>query len=213
MHRFLLGILSIPFLVSLGSAAEPSSENPDRPSRYPFEQRLIFFSVLEGLYETGVTGEALELLIPNPEGMWVEGKPERTNFVYACPICTPAFDALRLYHSRKTFYGQKATHYNTFGPGLDDETLSKLQDTPEIRRKAIRSLIESWISLRLERMDLTEEKRSEISENLTEMKNKGEELLQTFQEREPGDIFTEHYKDWKSCPFCDGAAAAGNHPF
>ena len=48
---------------------------------------------------------------------------------------------------------------------------------------------------------------------LQEMKNKGEELLQTFQEREPGDIFTEHYKDWKSCPFCDGAAAAGNHPF
>ena len=42
-----------------------------------------------------------------------------------------------------------------------------------------------------------------------EMKEQGEASLKRFQEGGHGDIFTKQYQGWESCPFCDGAAAAG----
>ena len=41
---------------------------------------------------TSLSDGQFELIIPDARGMWIEGQPEKTNFVYACPLCTPAFD-------------------------------------------------------------------------------------------------------------------------
>jgi hypothetical protein len=180
-------------------------ENPEDPTKYTREHRLIFFAVLEGLYEDGVAGEGLELIIPDPEGMTIEGHPEKTNFVYACPLCMPAFNAFQLYAGRRPFYGQKGTRYNTFGAGLSEEMLVRLRGAPQERRDVIEELIREWVQRRLDGMALSEEERAEIEVNLKEMKEKGEEVLKGFQEGMNGDFYAEEYADWKKCSICSGA--------
>jgi hypothetical protein len=185
------------------------SENPPNASDYSAETRLIFFAVLEGLYQDGVNGEALELLNPGETEMWVKDQPDRTNFVYTCPICMPTFDALRLYQSRKRFYGQKGTRYSTFGQGLSESVLKQLKGSPQERRDAIQLLIQRWVGQRLDGMSLSKTERGEIEDRLKEMKKDGEEALKRFQKNAHGSTFTEHYKGWKKCPACDGASAMG----
>ncbi len=175
---------------------------------YSFEQKLIFHAVLEGLYTDGISGEALDAILPDQEDMWVQGEPEKTNFVYSCPICMPAFDACRLYGARKPFFGQKTTQYNTFGAGPSDALETRLKGSPDERRKAIRELIEIWVDRRLKMMRLTEEEHNKIEANLEQMKRDGEKALKNFNENKNGDFFSQQYEEWKSCPFCDGAAAA-----
>lgn len=187
-------------------ADDRKRENPLDPSKFTVERRLIFHAVLEGLYEDGVSGEALEQLIPDPESMWIEGEPQKTNFVYSCPICMPTFDALRLYQSREPFYAQKGTVYNTYGPGLSDEWLARLKGDPNERRDAIQELVQTWVNRRLDRMKLTPAERSAIEINLTEMKKDGEMRLKNFQDRYNGDLFAELYEGWKKCAACEGAS-------
>jgi len=185
------------------------SENPPNPTDYPAEHRLIFFAVLEGLYEDGVSGEALDLLIPNEDAMWVQDQPEHTNFVYTCPICMPTYDALRLYKSRQAFYGQKGTKYSTFGQGVSERVLTQLKASPQERRDAIQLLIQKWVGRKLDSMALSEIERDQIEKTLKEMKKDGEAALKRFQENGHGPFFIEMYKGWKKCPACDGASAMG----
>lgn len=204
---FLLScFVSLPDL----QANDRDRENPPDPSKFPFEQRLIFHAVLEGLYEDGVSGEALERLIPDPESMWVDDEPEKTNFVYACPICMPTFDALQLYQSRRPFYGQKGTKYNTFGAGLSEEWVSRLTAAPAERRDAVQELVHRWVKRRIDRMKLTDAERASIEENLVRMKKEGESQLQQFQEGGNGNWFAAQYVNWKKCAACEGAATFMN---
>ena len=144
-------LLLLAFLLTLASAtvagaAKFDSENSDTPEKdFPFERRVIFFAVLEGLCETGVNSEDLKFILPNPDTMVDPEHPDQVNFVYACPICHPTFDALRTYHGRQKFYGQKGTIYNTFGAGLDAKTQQDLRADPETCRLAIRMLIDGWV--------------------------------------------------------------------
>ena len=77
LSTLLLIACLIPVFLLSAQDRQPDwdSENPPNATRYPTEHRLVFFAVLEGLYEDGVTGEALDLLIPNEEGMWVNDQP------------------------------------------------------------------------------------------------------------------------------------------
>ena len=153
-------IICVLFLLltsaSLLYPIDRNSENPTDPSKFTFERKLIFYAVLEGLYEDGVAGEALELIIPDERSMILEEAPEKTNFVYACPICMPTFDALCLYKARSPFYAQKGTKYNTYGPGLPEEVLKQLKSTPQDRRDTIEKLINKWIQRRLDNTQLTD---------------------------------------------------------
>lgn len=59
-----------------------------------FEEE-IFLAVLEGLYRDGVQNAAVDAIVAeDPES----GHP--VNFVYACPICTPAMSAFQAYRAR-----------------------------------------------------------------------------------------------------------------
>jgi hypothetical protein len=189
-------------------ARNPTRENPDDASKYTRETRLIFYAVLEGLYEDGVAGEALDLIVPDPQGMTIKDHPEQTNFVYACPLCMPAFDAFRLYAARSPFYGQKGTDYNTFGPGLSDEMVERLKGAPQERREVIQELMRKWVQTRLDGMALSDAERAGIEENLKEMKERGEETLKGFQEGRNGEFYAEEYADWKKCAICSGVVPA-----
>ena len=190
------------------SEDERDRENPKDPLIYSREHRLIFHAVLEGLYEDGVSGEALELMIPDVRGMWIKDEPDKTNFVYSCPICMATFEALRLYKGRSTFYAQKGTRYTTFGPGVPEGVINRLKGSPQDRRDAIQELIQSWVKRRLDMMALTRTERTAIENNLKQLKKDGEAALKRFQNGEHGGGFEKHYANWEKCAACEAAAAA-----
>jgi hypothetical protein len=204
--KYFTHFILLSLFLTFVSARDPNSENPDDESRYNREFRLIFFAVLEGLYEDGVAGEALELIIPDEKTMMIEGSPEKTNFVYACPICTPTFDALRVYKSRSLFYSQKGTKYNTFGPGLSEEIMRQLKGTQFERRDAIERLVNKWIKRRLENSRLTCNEKEQIEKNLSTMRKKGEKMLKTFQSEQGFEGFGKYYDNWKKCAACSGVS-------
>ncbi len=171
---------------------------------------FVFFAVLEGLYEEGVGDEALKLIVPNPESMLDEEDPTTMNFVYACPVCRPSFDAFRLYLTRPDFYGLKVKA-NTFGEGLSPEVMEQLQGEPADRREQIRQLIDTWVKRKLDRTALTDEERHQLEEKLSEMRTEGERRLKAFQAGEHGESLEAVYQGWTGCPFCEGAAPDGGH--
>ena len=66
---FGLGLGLLP--MALMGEDDRDRENPKDPSKFSMERRLVFYAVLEGLYEDGVAGEALELMIPDERGMLI----------------------------------------------------------------------------------------------------------------------------------------------
>jgi hypothetical protein len=157
-------------------------------------QKLVFFAVLEGLYSDGVDNVAVDIIL----GVDPKTKLPRMeeNFVYACPLCLPAYDAFVLYRSRVPFYGRKSGG-DTFGPGLDGIVLTKLKSTKKADRlEAIRMLVDRWVNRRLELMRLSAEERKAWTTQIEAGRQQGMKVLQ-------GD---SRKADWKGCAFCDGAA-------
>jgi hypothetical protein len=95
--------------------------------------QLVFFSVLESLYRDGVSQDTVKALLP-------EGEHEMTHsFIYACPLCHPAFEAFRLYASRRPFYGQKGDDIDTLGKGLNAAQVAQLKSADPNQRRAAKS--------------------------------------------------------------------------
>ncbi len=209
--KALIAVLIAAFCITSAHSQDDgrNRENPLPRDEYSDEFQFVFFAVLEGLYRDGISGEAMDLMLPNPETMLISDAPEKTNFVYNCPLCTAAFNALKLYSNRSEFYGQKATRYNTFGPGVSDDVLARLKASPQERRDAIQAMIQKWVSYRINRMVLTDQERSEIQINLDKMKERGDELLESFKKMTHDGGLQIYYADWKRCPVCEGATAMG----
>ena len=93
-------------LITLGHAPAPAAIPGDQTSALPRDhtdvRNLVFFAALEGLYLDGVDTETAELLATVDEK---SGAPRY--FIYSCPLCMPALDAVRLYAGRPKFYGDK----------------------------------------------------------------------------------------------------------
>jgi len=178
-------------------------EGPNPPkSEYGPNHRFVFYAVLEGCYEDGLTSEDIDLIIPQGEN----GKRVMmVNLVYSCPLCHPAFEAFRLYGSRQPFHGQKITAYDTFGVGLSDEIKRQLRGTPLERRTAIQSLISKWVAARADLLRLDERERKRRHLGFQAMKKKGMNALKKFQAAGPDDYYGKFYEDWKACPICEGA--------
>ena len=200
-------VLTVAFLLTIGSitiihAEDPRSASPPA-DHYDAAHRFVFYSVLEGCYEDGLTAEDIDIIIPKREKGG--GREMTVNFVYACPLCHPAFEALKIYSSRQPFYGQKTTSYDTFGQGLDNAVAAQLRKEPADRRAAVQKLITRWIGKRMDLLRLDEKERKELLVAIREKKERGEEMLKSFQERGEGDYYGEKYRDWKNCPICSGA--------
>ena len=150
--------------------------------------------MLEGLYRDGVSNDAVDLIIPPGQN----GKPrfDLEHFVYACPLCEPAFEAFRLYRQRGEFYGFKA-RLDTFGPGLDEALEARLrsQDAGE-QRQAIEDLISRWVGERLDLMRLSDAEREATTHEMEEGRKQGMNGLK------PGS------QTRTNCPICDGSFGA-----
>src|SRR5215510_1021464 len=110
--------------------------------------RLVFFAVLEGLYEDGVSDEIVNNIVPPDK----KGREKmRRSFVLDCPLCQPAFEAFCVYQARPKFSdGGKSS---TFGKGLPDSvTKGLLSDTLSTRLITLRKPICEWVERRLRTM-------------------------------------------------------------
>ena len=197
----LITLISSAILLTL-MAADRSAQNRVRTS-WPESRatQLVFFAVLEGLYRDGVSNGDVDQIIPPGEG----GKPrfDTNNFVYACPLCHPAFEAFRLYRQREPFYGLK-TPRDTLGPGLEPAVAARLHspDATE-RRQAVEALINRWVSQRLQMMRLSESEREEITNEIQQGRKQGmSELRQANQTTQTRT----------NCPICDGSFGACQLP-
>ena len=179
-----------------GAGTAPASNTP---TYWPESRasQLVFFAVLEGLYRDGVHNDDVDLIIP-------PGKDGRSSFdlehfVYACPLCHPAFEAFRLYREREPFYGLKA-RVDTFGPGLDEAARTQLRSPDaEQRRRAIQGLINRWVARRLDLMRLSDAERADITREMEAGRKQGMNGLKPG--RQGAQIRT-------NCPICDGSFGA-----
>ena len=159
--------------------------------------QLIFFSVLEGLYRDGVSNDDVDQIIPPGK----DGRPtfDRENFVYACPLCHPAFEAFRMYRQREAFYGLKA-RVDTFGPGLGADVSVQLHSPDRAkRREAIQGLIQRWVAERLDMMRLSDKERAAITSEMEKGRKQGMNGL-----KQPGPASQTR----TNCPICDGSFGA-----
>lgn len=169
----LVALAAIITVVALrvGGAASPSISSASKSWPETRVSQLVFFAVLEGLYRDGVTDSDVDLIIPPGDG----DKPrfESEVFVYACPLCHPAFEAFRLYRQRDQIFGLKGK-LDTFGTGLDEAIRMRLRSSnADERRQAIEGLISRWVSQRLEMMRLTKAEREEITGEIEKGRKQG----------------------------------------
>ena len=178
------------------AAAAAQERAPDRAFNHSNE---LFFAVLEGLYVDGVSNEVVDAIIERD----VESN-QPANFVWGCPICMPAYEALRLYRARPRFESSKGLE-DTFGPGLDAETTRRVT-SPElaVKLEAIQELIERWTGRRMESLRLSDAEREVWQHEMEIGLKKGMSMLYSYKDGErPG-----RYKDMKACAFCEGANGA-----
>jgi hypothetical protein len=164
-------------------------------------RQLVFFAVLEGLYEDGLsTADVEQILAVDP----LTKQPRYSeHFVGACPLCLPAFDACQLYRSRPHFYGLKEA-VDKFGPGLEPALVKKLHSDKKVEQlDAILTLVNRWVSRRLDSMRLTKDEREHWTAVIEEGRKRG---MQGLEQAQAGN--RNEYVGWKGCAICDGTAGA-----
>ncbi len=171
----------------------------DAPPKVSHDElrNMIFLSVLEGLYEDGVDNASMDVLLAREPSRFGE---RYTHFIYACPLCMPALNAMLVYRARPEFYGWKGVS-DTFGGGLPDATRRALAGgTFKERLAVLQDLLSRWVGRRIQRMHLGDEWREAIAEGRKE----GMKMLAESQRHgEAGSFAAE-----SACAACDGAMGA-----
>jgi hypothetical protein len=182
-------------------AAEAARENKiDETSQF------IFHSVLEGLYEDGLTNDDVAQILMRRE------KESYFHFIYACPVCNATIWALQAYESRPAaFYGLKLGG-STFGGGLSKELHDQLYSKePAQRLTAINTLVKSWIERRMKRLRLSADEQKALVKQLELKREEGMKMLESFRKKEHGENFgvsqaAPAYVDLTECAVCNAAA-------
>ena len=203
-NRFLLFLATFVIVstvaITLGGAGNTSTNNGPIIWTKSRASQLVFFAVLEGLYRDGVKNDDVDLIIPPGR----EGKPtfDKEHFVYACPLCHPAYEAFCLYRQRENFFGLKLAA-DTFGPGLTQSVTAKLRSRDaDQRHKVIEELISRWVSQRLEMMRLTDAEREAITREMEQGRKQGMGALKQLAP------IGQASQTRTNCPICDGSFGA-----
>jgi hypothetical protein len=181
-------------------AQPPRKETPKPPPDWKEDPvcKVVFFAVLEGLYEDGVSSEAAD----NVVGKTKDGKGEiKQTFVFACPLCHPVYEAFRAYQQRPTFRDKG----DTFGKGIDPRLETDLRARDLLTRQgALQTLVHRWVERRLNGMGLSEVQKKDWARRLEERSNQGGELLETLKQSDPW------YRGWGYgfCAACRGCTDA-----
>ncbi len=163
--------------------------------KFSDEKRFLFFAVLEGLYNDGLSDTSVSSIM---------GENMTDHFIIACPICVTAHEALEVYRDAPAFIGKKHK-VKGFGPGLAVEERKALAGDPEERRQQIRALIHRWVEARFAEMDWPEEREASMREAIRRMSEEGAKALEHLKKGGAGEDLAEIYADWEFCPSCSGA--------
>lgn len=211
-----LPMVLLLLLLGLGCAGARPATTPPPPTpstttepdatvaarRLHYDQQ-IFAAVLSGLYRDGVANEVVDAVTA------IDGTTHwPAHFVYACPICMPAFDAFRTYRARPTFFGDKQ-HRDTFGPGLSVATTAALcgADAKAVQQ-TLQELVQSWLAARERELRLTPAERAEWAAEMEQRRQQGTKLLVSFRQQGLG----ANYSWMQACPLCEAAHGACERP-
>jgi len=193
------------FALSLGPANPPAAEPTPVPVHAgassddfgPYGEQ-IFFAVLQGLYRDGIPNDLVDRIIRIDEDTKYPA-----NFVWACPVCMPAFEAFRLYRGRPKF--QNKEHTDTFGPGLPKDQVERITAVDQaVSQPAIEELIQGWMDRRMDELRLTAAERAEWQKEMEKRRKEGMTHLDRYKELSLGGS----YAGMKTCPICEGANGA-----
>ncbi len=187
-------------LLFLGFGAWCAAAGPVDPGSYTPTYRLVFYAVLEGCFEDGLTNADVDQIL-------LREKPgaRYDHFIYACPICTPTIHALETYRQRPEPYSTKVPGDRTFGPGLPPDLHAWLYSADvKLRLAAIHDLEEAWVKRRVESLRLTPEELAKTEKGLQDGREKGIRMMQSFVG--PRAMYmTSAYKDGGECAVCNAA--------
>jgi hypothetical protein len=190
------GTLALPLWLAPPGGGEACRRAAEARVESEAYDRAIFFAVLEGLYTDGVQTEVVERIVEiDPESKYP------ANFVYACPICMPAYDAFAAYRARPGFIARK-DNKTAFGDGLASEEVRALTSGPLAdRHAAIQRLVQRWMDRYVDSRRFNDEERARWRQAMEERRKKGMATL--VQYRAQG--FGASYREMKQCPFCEAA--------
>jgi hypothetical protein len=185
--------------------AQPEKQVPQAGLKIDPASKFIFYSVLEGLYEDGLTNADVDQILMEKEGQTY------FHFILSCPVCTTTIWALESYRGRpKQLYCIKQPA-STFGPGLSRELHDQLySDKPSERLTAINSLVKKWMDQRITRMNLPEKERASLLDELGKLRKQGMDALESFRKKQHGDKLgvaeaAPAYVDLQECAVCNAA--------
>lgn len=201
--RLLAVITSL--ICSFTAASAPAQTKNPTDKMVDETTQFIFFSVLEGAYETGLSEADVNQMLLKKEGQTY------FHFIYACPICNATIWALQAYQARPDhFYGVKLAT-STFGSGLDEQSKAMLHDNDPVQRlQGINELVSGWMAGRMKKLRLTEEERTSLLAKLEEKRKEGMKALESFQRKEHGPNFgvaeaAPAYVGLEECAVCNAA--------
>lgn len=203
--RILCLVLGVSTFVAPFSAVPLRAAEPARRSEMDQTTRFIFYSVLEGLYEDGLSKEDVTQILMKRE------KETYFHFIYSCPVCNPTIWALEAYLARPDqFYGMKRPG-STFGPGITPELREQLYSKePTQRLIAINSLVQSWMERRMKNLRLSADEKTALTKQLELKREEGMKALERFRKKQHGENFgveqaAPAYVDLTECAVCNGA--------
>lgn len=160
----------------------------------PYEQH-IFFAILEGLYQDGVSNDVVDKII-----VIDDQTKYPANFVWACPVCMPAYNAFHLYRGRPSFHEKMPR--DTFGPGLAPALVERLTAVDlAVTQAALEELIEGWMNRRMDSLRLTDGERADWRMEMEKRRKEGMSYLEGYRKAGLGGSYA-----WmKTCPMCEGA--------
>jgi hypothetical protein len=191
-----LTLVALVAALTWGRLAEGKDDPKLRPTRDEVHQ-MVFFAVLEGLYEDGASNAFVDRVLA------IDPATEQPqHFVPGCPLCGPAQDAFRAYRARPKFYGVK-DDTDTFGHGVSETWKKGIADASQKRRlDTLMQMVQSYTRRRLDKFRLNEKVRSRWIRDLKERAKKGTTIMRVWQEGKQAGAFS----GMKSCGVCEGAA-------
>jgi len=179
----------------------PHPQDPDAVPGRPGGPATIFYAVLEGLYDEGVATEDVDILLHQDPAT-----KQYSYFVYGCPLCMPAIDALQLYRGRPKFYSQKGEP-DTFGTGLPAKEREALRgDDVSARLRVLHDFIERCMKRKLASLRLNKAESEQWQLVLKEMRDKGSFMLKEAKEQGKAGALANA----KGCSVCEGMNDAGS---
>ncbi len=202
---FLILIFSFLFVFSSNGQTTSKVKGGPLDSEVDKTSQFIFYSVLEGLYEDGLSNKDVDQILIKKENQGY------FHFIYACPVCGATIWALEAYRSRpERFYGLKRDG-STFGNGLSSSLRDQLYSENATQRLiVINKLVKDWIARRMDKLNLSQKDRIELERALEKKREAGMEALKSFRRLEHGPNFgvaeaAPAYKDLDECAVCNGA--------